>query len=103
MSPVARPLALPLIPVVLGDSRQTFRVPVRTAAKFGFKGKAWAGASEPAKHFVRSLLLKSPDLRLTAEGAQKHNWLRGAEDLSQAPQKCAYFRADVTQSLLDFR
>lgn len=75
-----------------------------TAAKYGFKGKAWAGrASEPAKHFVRSLLLKSPDLRLTAEGAQKHDWLRGAEDLSQTPRKCAYFRADVTQSLLDFR
>eukprot|EP00752_Nemacystus_decipiens_P006678 g6005.t1 len=73
------------------------------SAKYVFRGKAWAGASESARHFVRSLLLKSPDLRLTAEGAQKHDWLRGAEDLSQTPQKCAYFRADVTQSLLDFR
>lgn len=76
---------------------------INLAAKFGFKGKAWAGTSESAKHFVRSLLLKSPDLRLTAEGAQKHGWLRGAEDLSQAPRECADFRADVTQSLLDFR
>ena len=76
---------------------------LRAAAKFGFKGKTWAGASELAKHFVRSLLLKTPVLRLTAEGAQNHGWLRGAEDLSQAPQKCAYFCADVTQSLLDFR
>ncbi len=74
-----------------------------SAAKYGFKGKEWAGASEESKHFVRSLLLKNPALRLTAADAQKHGWLKGAEDLSQAPKECADYRNGVTQSLLDFR
>ncbi|CAB1110176.1 unnamed protein product [Ectocarpus sp. CCAP 1310/34] len=64
---------------------------------------AWARASEASKHFVRSLLLKSADLRLTAAGAQKHDWLREAEDLSQTPRKDSTFREEVTQSLLSFR
>lgn len=52
---------------------------------------------------MRSLLLKSADLRLTAAGAQKHDWLREAEDLSQTPRKDSTFREEVTRSLLSFR
>lgn len=73
------------------------------AAKVHFKEKAWVRASEASRHFVRSLLLKSPHLRLTTAGAQKHEWLRGAEDLSQTPQQDARFREEVTQSMLNFR
>ncbi|CBN77927.1 n/a [Ectocarpus siliculosus] len=73
------------------------------SGRFVFKGGAWAGASEASKHFVRSLLLKSADLRLTAAGAQKHDWLREAEDLSQTPRKDSTFREEVTRSLLSFR
>ncbi|CAN0031766.1 unnamed protein product [Pylaiella littoralis] len=73
------------------------------SAKVHFKEKAWVRASEASRHFVRSLLLKSPHLRLTTAGAQKHEWLRGAEDLSQTPQQDARFREEVTQSMLNFR
>ncbi|CAM9397685.1 unnamed protein product, partial [Hapterophycus canaliculatus] len=48
------------------------------SARFGFKGKTWAQSSESSKHFVRSLLLKNSSLRLTAAGAQKHEWLSEA-------------------------
>ncbi|CAM9736038.1 unnamed protein product [Ectocarpus sp. 8 AP-2014] len=73
------------------------------SGRFVFKGSAWAVASKASKHFVRSLLLKSADLRLTAAGAQKHDWLREAEDLSQTPRKDSTFREQVTRSLLSFR
>ncbi|CAN0151245.1 unnamed protein product, partial [Ectocarpus sp. 12 AP-2014] len=73
------------------------------SGRFAFKGSAWARASEASKHFVRSLLLKSADLRPTAAGAQKHDWLREAEDLSQTPRTDSNFREEVTRSLLSFR
>ncbi|CAN0502967.1 unnamed protein product, partial [Laminaria digitata] len=72
-------------------------------ARFAFPGKSWAGASETSKHFIRSLLLKSPELRLAAAGAQQHAWLKGAEEASQTPRKDSSFREEVTRSMVDFR
>lgn len=78
-----------------------FRSP---AAKYSFKGKAWAKASEASKHFIRSLLQKRPSLRATAAAAQGHAWLKEAEDKSQAPRTAdPSFVNDVAQSMLDFR
>jgi len=44
--------------------------------RFVSTGKRWEGISEPAKHFVRSLLRKDPYERLTAAEAAQHAWLK---------------------------
>jgi len=44
--------------------------------KFHTSGRRWQRISEPAKHFVHSLLRKDPYERLSAAEALHHSWLR---------------------------
>lgn len=58
----------------------------RTAAgEYSFPDREWMHVSEDAKSFVRSLLQKRPDLRLTAKAALQHRWLAQPENLNTRP------------------
>eukprot|EP00929_Paragymnodinium_shiwhaense_P046886 TRINITY_DN23838_c0_g1_i1.p1 TRINITY_DN23838_c0_g1~~TRINITY_DN23838_c0_g1_i1.p1 ORF type:complete len:1778 (-),score=399.41 TRINITY_DN23838_c0_g1_i1:81-5414(-) len=46
------------------------------AGRFVSTGKRWDGISDPAKHFVRSILRKDPYERLAAQEAIQHAWLK---------------------------
>lgn len=73
------------------------------AARYKFAGEIWSIASEDSKHFIRSLLQKTPRLRLTVAQAQEHRWLRKAEEISQEPRGDLQFAEGMMRSLLDFR
>eukprot|EP01129_Flabellula_baltica_P008776 TRINITY_DN3515_c0_g1_i1.p1 TRINITY_DN3515_c0_g1~~TRINITY_DN3515_c0_g1_i1.p1 ORF type:complete len:221 (+),score=50.38 TRINITY_DN3515_c0_g1_i1:472-1134(+) len=45
-------------------------------AKYDFRPKKWKKVSVAGKHFVKSLLTKNPEERLTAKKARKHPWLK---------------------------
>jgi calcium/calmodulin-dependent protein kinase I len=44
-------------------------------SEYEFQEEYWAGISETAKDFIRSLLVVEPSKRLTATQALKHDWI----------------------------
>ena len=46
----------------------------------------WRDRSDQVKDFIKSLIDKDEDKRLTAEGALKHPWLTKTPDVQQIPE-----------------
>ncbi|CDI82111.1 CAM kinase, CDPK family, putative, partial [Eimeria acervulina] len=53
---------------------------------YSFEGDSWKGVSPLAKSFISSLLKRSPEDRLTAAEALKHQWLATDEEQQQNKQ-----------------
>lgn len=72
-----------------------------TACIYNFDGKVWKTITNDAKDFIRSILIKNPDKRLSAEEAKKHIWLQKISSLSSKVPDPSLID-DVEQSLVRY-
>jgi calcium-dependent protein kinase len=73
-------------------------------AKLDFRSRSWDNISEPAKHFIRLLLQRTPTLRPDIKKVQEHPWLtEGPRREGTAPGDVSALREEAAQNLISFR
>lgn len=65
------------------DDQEILRAVIK--GEYEFQGEEWLVVSSQAKNLIRQLICK-PEVRLTAEEALNHEWLRDAANVSDALQ-----------------